>query len=205
MITDQEKEKFESAVMKYGVPIFVIVDLSFFAVLIYGSFMGYSETFIKIFVAISFTAFHGTLRMVVMRIVSLFRPLINPLSHIYEVDKVEIEIYEALNIKKWKDKAPAWDRRHFILSLKDIRNVEKVEQVLRFNIGAELIHYVDFVLSLFGTLFCLFKGMQQWWWVFGLVSLLLGLLADLPFAMIQRYNRYRLLPIYKKLKEKENQ
>ena len=205
MITDQEKEKFESAVMKYGVPIFVVVDLSFFAVLIYGSFMGYSETFIKVFVAISFAAFHGTLRMVVMRIVSLFRPLMNPLSRIYEVDKVEVEIYEALNIKKWKDKAPAWDRRHFTLSLKDIRNVEKVEQVLRFNIGAEIIHYMNFALSLFGTLFCLFKGMQQWWWIFGLVSLLLGLLADLPFAMIQRYNRYRLLPIYKKLKEKENQ
>ena len=195
MITEQEKEKFKSALVKYGIPVFIIVDLCFFVVLIYGSIKGYSDRFIKIFVAIAFVAFHGSIRMLVLRIMMMCRGLINPMRPWHEVDKVEAEIFESLKIKKWKDIVPAWNRTHFSLSLKDIKNVEKVEQVLRFNIGAEIIHYMNFALSMFGTLFCLFKGMQEWWWIFALVSLLLGMFADLPFAMIQRYNRYRLLPI----------
>ena len=205
MMTEQEKEKVTSAVVKYGIPIFIFFAISFFIVLIYGSLKGYSERFVRVFVAIAFVAFHGAVRMLSLRIMMFCRPLINPMCPLYKVDKVEAEIFEALQIKKWKDRVPAWNRTHFSLSLKDIKNVEKVEQVLRYNIGAEIIHYMNFVLSMYGTLFCLFKGMQEYWWLFALVSLLLGLFADLPFAMIQRYNRYRLLPIYKKLKEKEIQ
>lgn len=197
-----EKEKFKSALMKYGIPIAVIVDLSFFALLIYGQLKGYGEIFIKIFVAIAFVAYHGTYRLVVVRIVSLFRPLICPGRSWHQIDAVEIAVYDLLKVKSWKDKVPAWNKTHFVLSMKDIRDIKKVEQVLRYNIGAEIMHHMNYFLSLFGTLFCLFKGMQQWWWIFGLVSLLIGTFADLPFAAIQRYNRYRLLPIYLKLEER---
>ena len=202
MMTEEEREKFTSNLIKYGVPVFVLVDLSFFGVLIYGSLMGYSDTFIKIFVGISFVAYQATIRMVVMRIVSLFRGFINPNRPWHNIDEKEVAAYETLKIKQWKDKVPAWDRTHFMLTMKDIRNIEKVEQVLRFNICAEIMHYIDFLLSIYGTLFCLFKGMQQWWWIFGLVSLVLGMFADLPFALIQRYNRYRLLSVYRKLQQK---
>ena len=105
--------------------------------------------------------------------------------------------------------------RRFIVNDNDVKQLSDNEiiiygpevkhiQVLRYNISAEITHHINFYLSLLGTLFCLFKGMQGWWWMFGGVSFVLGLLADVPFMIIQRYNRYRVLPIYLRLKENAN-
>ena len=200
---EEDKAKFKSALMKYALPVFILVDLAFFALLIYGELKGYSDVFIRAFVAVAFVGFHATYRLLVVRIVSLFRPLINPGRHWHKIDEFEMTFFEMLKVKQWKDKVPAWNRTHFMLSMKDVRNIEKVAQVLRFNICAEIMHHINFYLSLFGTLFCLFKGMQQWWWLFAIASLIIGLVADAPFAMIQRYNRYRLYPLYQLLLKKE--
>ena len=202
-MTDEEKAKFKSALMVYALPVFVLIDLAFFGLLIYGEHAGYSDTFIKIFVAIAFVGYHATYRLVVVRIVSLFRPLINPNRWWHKIDAFEMTFYELIKVKQWKDKVPAWNRTHFMLSMADIRNIDKVAWVLRFNICAEIMHHINFYLSLFGTLFCLFKGMQGYWYIFALASLLVGCFADAPFAMIQRYNRYRLIPIYQKLQQRE--
>ncbi len=202
MMTDKEKEEFKSGLVKYGRPAAIIIDAVFLAVTIYGSFMGFSEVVMAIMTAFSFVGFHATYRVSVGWIVGRFRPILNLNSPIYRIDPVEVQIYEAMGVKNWKDKVPAWNKTHFMLSLKDIRDINKVSMVLRYNISAEISHLVNFTLSMFGTLFCLLKGMQQWWYIFAIVSLLLGIFADLPFAMIQRYNRARVLPIYLKLEQK---
>ena len=202
MMTEEEKEEFKSALEKYGVPAIVLVDLAFLATTIYGSIVGFSHMVMIILTIFSFIGFHATYRALMGRFIGYFRPLLNLNSKVFRVDSIECEIYDALKVKGWKDVVPAWNKTHFMLSLKDIRDIKKVDQVLRYNVSAEITHHLNFYCSLFGTLFCLFKGMQGWWWMFGAVSLILGCVADLPFIIIQRYNRARVYPIYKRLEEK---
>ncbi len=201
-MTEAEKEEFKSVLEKYGQPIIIVVDIVFLAVTIYGSIMGFSSTVMAILTAFSFVGFHATYRALMGLLVGAFRPMLKLNSWIYIVDPIEVSIYESLGVKSWKDKVPAWNKTHFMLSMKDIRDINKVAWVLRYNISAEITHHINFCLSILGTLFCLLKGMQQWWWIFGSVSLLLGIVGDIPFAIIQRYNRSRVLPIYLRLEEK---
>ena len=202
MMTPEEKEEFKSIIEKYGIPVITIIDLAFLATTIYGSIMGFSHTVMVILTIFSFVGFHLTIRPVIGQIVGYFRPKLNLNSKIMMVDPIEIEIYDAFRVKDWKEVVPAWNKTHFMLSMKDARDINKVSQVLRYNMSAEITHHINFYVSIFGTLFCLFKYMQGWWWMFGSVSLILGLVMDVPFIMIQRYNRARVYPLYRKLEER---
>ena len=202
MMTEEEKQEFRSWLEKYGRPIFIAIDIVFIAITVYGSFSGFSDVVMTIMTIFAFIGYHATYRALVGYFVGLFRPKLKLKSPLFKVDAVEASIYESMGIKRWKDKVPAWNKTNFMLSLKDIRDINKVDRVLRFNISAEITHHINFYLSIFGTLFCLLKGMQPFWWSFAIVSLLLGIVGDLPFAIIQRYNRYRVLPIYLKLEER---
>ena len=204
MMTDKEKEEYKSVIVQYGLPTIVLVDIVFLAVEIYGSIQGFSQSVMIALTIFSFIGFHITYRPLVGQAVGYARPKFNLESKIFRIDEDEVKLYDFLGVKSWKDRVPAWNKTHFMLSLKDIRDINKVDQVLRYNISAEITHHINFYLSLLGTLFCLFKGMQGWWWMFGGVSFVLGLLADVPFMIIQRYNRYRVLPIYLRLKENAN-
>lgn len=202
MMTEEDKQEFKSWLVKYGRPIFIAIDFVFLSVTIYGSFAGFSDVVMTIMTIFAFVGFHATYRALVGYFVGLFRPKLKLTSPLFSIDALEASIYESLGVKSWKDKVPAWNKTNFMLSLKDIRDINKVAQVLRFNISAEITHHINFYLSIFGTLFCLLKGMQEFWWAFAIVSLLLGIVGDVPFAIIQRYNRYRVLPIYLRLEEK---
>lgn len=202
MMTEDEKEKFVSGIVRYGVPAIVVVDVVFLAVLIYGLLNRFSDTVIAILVAFSFVGYHATYRALVGVVIGKFRPIFNLNSPLFIIDPMEMPLYDKLRVKDWKEKAPAWNMTHFMLSMKDVRDINKVGRVVRYNISAEITHHCNFYLSLFGTLFCLFKGMQQFWYVFAIVSLLIGIFGDVPFIMIQRYNRFRLLPLYLRLEEK---
>ena len=202
MMTEKEKAEFKSFVVLYLVPFACIVDIGIIIAAIYGSLSGFSYPVMVVLTTLAFIGFHGSYRMVVAKIVSYFRPKFNLDNKIYRVDEDEIPFYDFFKVKLWKDVVPAWNKTNFMLSIKDIKDIDKVSKVLRFNLSAEITHHVNFYLSLFGTLFCLCKGMQPWWWSFGIVSLLLGVFGDLPFIMIQRYNRFRVYPIYKRLQER---
>ncbi len=204
MMNDKEKEEYKSVIVQYGLPTIVLVDLIFLAVEIYGSIQGFSQTVMIVLTIFSFIGYHATYRPLIGQLVGYSRPKLKLESKIFRIDEDEVKIYDFFGVKGWKDKVPAWNKTHFMLSLKDIRDINKVDQVLRYNISAEITHHINFYLSLLGTLFCLFKGMQGWWWMFGSASLILGLIADVPFTMIQRYNRFRVLPIYLRLKENAN-
>ena len=202
MMTEEEKAEFKSFIEKYGIPVITIIDLAFLATTIYGSIVGFSHTVMIILTIFSFVGFHATYRPLIGQLVGYFRPKLNLNAKIMIVDPVEIEIYDFFNVKGWKEIVPAWNKTHFMLSMKDARDINKVSQVLRYNMSAEITHHINFYVSIFGTLFCLFKYMQGWWWMFGSVSLLLGLFMDVPFVMIQRYNRSRVYPLYQKLEQR---
>ncbi len=104
-------------------------------------------------------------------------------------------IYEKLHIRKWKDKLPDMSKICKSMFPKKINNSSKADDLLRLyqeTCVAELVHNVLSALSLAciyiypgkgGFLICLF------WIVVG----------NLPFIIIQRYNRPKILKAYLKL------
>lgn len=110
----------------------------------------------------------------------------------------EGKIYEALGIRRWKDVLPDMSK---ILpglipsrKLSGARTPEQVELLLQETCIAECIH----CLLCISGIACIFlwKGAGGW--------ILYGVyvLGNLPFNLIQRYNRPKLARIYRKCKEK---
>lgn len=111
----------------------------------------------------------------------------------------EGKIYEKLGIRKWQKKVPDMSRIFpFLMPAKNLKGdyQRRLPTMLRETCISELVHEL---LCLTG-LYCL------WIWpgIGGVISCLLYILIfNVPFILIQRYNRPRLMKLYKKLLDKE--
>lgn len=107
----------------------------------------------------------------------------------YKISKKEFNFLNRLGVKKWKDSFVAWDKKQFVI--KDLRNRENLEIVLRNNISAEIIHWICFIASFFSILFGCLMSLSEWW-IYLVTAIVVPLLIDLPPILIQRFNRFRL-------------
>lgn len=104
-------------------------------------------------------------------------------------------VYEKLGIRKWQKKLPDMSRiLPFMMPAKNLAGdyAERLPVMIRETCVAELVHIA---VSIFG-LPCL------WLWpgIGGVtVTAIFILLLNLPFILIQRYNRPRLLRLQRKL------
>ena len=106
-------------------------------------------------------------------------------------------LYRALRVRDWKDKVPDMSRRMGDMVKKRApRTAAEAEAVLRETCVAELVHGAELVLSV-----PVFLLMRSSWAV--LVYVIFNGLGNLPFLIIQRYNRPRLAAIWRKLKKRE--
>ena len=100
-------------------------------------------------------------------------------------------LYRALRVRDWKDKVPDMSRRMGDMVKKRApRTAAEAEAVLRETCGAELVLSVP-----------VFLLMRSPWAI--LVYVIFNGLGNLPFLIIQRYNRPRLAAIWRKLKKRE--
>ncbi|MDO5401366.1 MAG: glycosyl-4,4'-diaponeurosporenoate acyltransferase [Eubacteriales bacterium] len=110
------------------------------------------------------------------------------------------KIYEALGIRKWKDRLPDMSRilPRLIPSkaLPKATSARQVEAMLRETCVAELTHGLLCILG-WGCI-KLWKGAGGW------VLWALYALGNLPFCMIQRYNRPKLARLLARLQAKEH-
>ena len=109
-------------------------------------------------------------------------------------------IYEKLKIKAWKDRVPDMSKISGDMVKKQVSlrgPSEETYKVIRETCVAEIIHGAEFFLSL--PVF--FFGLPLWGAL--AVYLIYNLLGNLPFLLIQRYNRPRLMALYKKQKQRE--
>lgn len=110
-------------------------------------------------------------------------------------------LYDTLKIRRWKDRVP--DMSKILPSLippKKIQGVpgtEQVEQMLLETCIAEDIHAL---LGIAG-----FVCVRLWDGPGGWVMSLLFLLGNLPFCMIQRYNRPKFVRLLRKLEARETE
>lgn len=96
-------------------------------------------------------------------------------------------IYEKLKIRRWQKKVPDISRiLPQLMPAKRLegRDLQRLPEMIRETCVAELTHWL---LCLAG-LYCL----RLWRGVGGTVMALLNVLGNLPFILIQRYNRPRL-------------
>ena len=143
--------------------------------------------------------------LVVLGLTTLFMRILIPRNAwngdrgIFAVAKKEIQFYNKINIKAWKDKVPemgstgGFAKRH-INSLEE----KYLWKFLQETCFAEAMHYV---VSALGFTVLFFLNIKDLW--FALPILFINAILNILPSLIQRYNRYRLLILYKKISQKE--
>lgn len=102
-------------------------------------------------------------------------------------------VYEKLGIKHWKDKMP--DMSRIMPDMVKKRMSADVDMLIAETCVAECVHLWLIVLSL--GIFAFWRG--AWAWVFWLAYNILG---NVPFILIQRYNRPRLVKLASRRKRR---
>lgn len=143
----------------------------------------------------------GAIGFVVGRLLSRYRHF-NPEAFPYRPFAFEKDgvAYEKLGIKSWQSKVP--DMSRIVPSLIPSKNMhgtvsaEKVEIMLHETCVAEYVHYLLCLSGLYGC----FHFLQP---VAASALYVLYLFTNIPCMMIQRYNRPRLMRVYKSVKRRE--
>ncbi len=116
-------------------------------------------------------------------------------SHAFEHDG---KLYDRFSIRKWKDFMPDMSKiLPFMMPSKSPKTGRQTQEDVELNLQetcvAEVTHHV---LAIVG-----FGCVLIWPGVGGVVMSLLCLLGNIPFVMIQRYNRPRFAKLYDRLKK----
>lgn len=107
-------------------------------------------------------------------------------------------VYEKLKIKKWKTKVPDMSRLVKSMAPKQMQGrvtAPVMERMLAETCVAEAVHFALAV--------CGFGCVAVWQSIGGVVVALLYALGNVPFILIQRYNRPRQAALYAAVKAKE--
>ncbi|MDO4547080.1 MAG: hypothetical protein Q4D04_03180 [Clostridia bacterium] len=104
--------------------------------------------------------------------------------------------YLKFKIQLWKDKVPdmsLYFRHSFRKKITVFRDPEYIEALIRETCVAEFVH---FILILISPIFLHYLQSPVSW-----IMIILYILGNVPFIMIQRYNRPRLVGILNKQRE----
>ncbi|MCI2055676.1 MAG: hypothetical protein LKJ86_00880 [Oscillibacter sp.] len=120
--------------------------------------------------------------------------LFDPARPCFQVSDGEMRFYRKIHLPRWKDSLPQFnpefDKRHLRVQLTE----GYLNEFLLITCKAEFIHVAIAVLGFLSLLFSLACDDPAWnlLHIFLPIAVVLAL-CNLPFAMIQRYNRYRLV------------
>ncbi len=106
------------------------------------------------------------------------------------------EVYQRLAIQKWKDHVPdmsKYVKTMFAKAIASPRDPEYTQKLILETCVAELVH---FILILLSPIFLLYMD-----GVYGYIAMYAYILGNLPFILIQRYNRPRLIRLMERQKE----
>lgn len=109
------------------------------------------------------------------------------------------EIYNKIRIRKWQNKLPDMSKIFSELmpakKLPKQMNVQNIEQMVQETCVAELTHGLLCIMGLCCPL--IWKSIGGW------ILFVLYLLGNIPFILIQRYNRPKLVRLQKRLQLRE--
>ena len=110
--------------------------------------------------------------------------------------------YRRIRLPRWKDRLPQFnsefDKRHLAVS----PTPAYLRKFLEVTCHAEMIHELIALLGFLSLFFCLLcEQPLNWLPLFWGIALFIGL-CNLPFAAIQRYNRFRLVRLLRRMEAK---
>ena len=109
------------------------------------------------------------------------------------------KVYEKLRIRAWKDRVPDMSKLLPFMVRKEVASrptAESIARLVQETCVAESVHWVLMVLSL--------AVLKIWKGAGGCICYLLCILGNLPFIIIQRYNRPRLMRTRSRLQTHAN-
>lgn len=117
----------------------------------------------------------------------------------YHCFRWEKKLYAMLRVAKWKDKLPDMSKKLPDMQAKRIAtaSLQEIDGLLRETCVAESVHWVEILLG--GGCLAISPGIG------GLIWAVWTLLGNLPFIVIQRYNRPRLMKLKKHLAARQGQ
>ena len=174
-----------------------LVNVTFAVFLVLVILFENKQPYLALFITFTIFAYHLDIRFLIGALVSLFKGKINVEKKSHRISEKEYKRLVKLKVKKWKDRLPTLFKKQFTL-----KGAQGVDEVIRNCINAESVHWLCFFFG-FGAipLGCLLSFEELWLYI--LTSCLASLFVDLPFVLIQRYNRYRLYSLRDKLSIKE--
>lgn len=147
------------------------------------------QPYLALFITFLMFAYHIDIRLLSGVLVSLFKSKIDVKKKTHRISEKEYGRLRKLKVKEWKGRFPTLFKKQFSLDKEGA-----VDEVLRSCINAEVVHWLCLVLGLGAIpLGCLLSPDELWLYI--LTSLLALLFFDLPFILIQRYNRFRLYKV----------
>ena len=173
---------------------FVTVLLTLCMMVIYG--IWHQDWMLTLAISFGTTAYHFVMRLTVGYIVPKLTDYDFDYRHRwFQSGSWEPAFYKKLNVRRWKGKIPTYAPQQ--LSLTE----NTLHRVIQNMCGAEVCHEVIMVMSFLPLLTVPVFGAFP---VFFITSLLAAL-YDGIFVMAQRYNRPRLVRIYKKQEAKAHE
>ncbi len=126
---------------------------------------------------------------------------INPFHRIYKINKNERKIYEKLGVRKWKDIIPELGilcnfRKN---KINEPTNKEYIFKYIEECIYGEVCHFLSMILGfliifIYPLKFALYVGIP--------IAIVNVILNTMP-TMALRYNRYKLMILYKRMEQSE--
>ncbi|MBQ2903984.1 MAG: hypothetical protein IJE48_06265 [Clostridia bacterium] len=165
-----------------AVSISVMLSLMILFIVLYGK----HDKIPYLSAAISFGTmlYHFVMRLAVGSLTTkLLYSKLNPEWRWFQTTAFERKIYKLIKVKKWKIFMPTGDPESF--SLKK----HTPQEIAKTMCGAELVHELNILLSFLPILLAIPFGSLS---VFVITSVAAAL-CDLPFVIMQRFNRPRML------------
>jgi len=119
--------------------------------------------------------------------------IFNSKNKFFKVSKKEMSFYKKIHLPQWKDKLPQFNSRFNKRELPETITDEYIEEFIYVTCKAESIHYTAIILGYLSLFLTPLTPNVDFWLPVHTFFTFVALFCNLPFSMIQRYNRRRLL------------
>lgn len=145
-----------------------------------------------VYIVFWLVVFYGTAAAVVALPEKLQSRIFDRKKFFYRVRNWEMRFYRFIRLPFWKDKLPQHNSDFDKRRLPEKITREYLVTYIFITCRAEVIHYITGVVGYFSLLFCLMSENLAELRDFYFAVATAQLIGNIPFSMIQRYNRYRL-------------
>lgn len=132
-------------------------------------------------------------------VITVFVPkeFYNPNNSFFRERLYEQRLYRKIRISRWKDRLPQYNVNFNKKYLPEKLTSDFIEQFIMETCRAELVHIAICIFS-FSSIILVYLQIEPLY-VFVIVEIII-FVAQIPFILIQRYNRPRLIKYLKRLK-----